>query len=325
MRTRRVIFCPKSEWWEAGLIPPKPLYSKPALSLADQIAKLEANGMVIDDHAIAEHCLQHISYYRLSAYWLPFEHPKGQAGPRFRTGTNLQTVLDLYEFDRKLRLLVLDAVERVEVAARGAWAYEMAMLGDGFSYLDQAIYADQNKFNQNCARLDKEVGRSKDTFIRHYKREYSGPARPPVWMSSELLSFGLLSQWYAALKEPSLRQKVADPFDLDEVIFVTFLHQLAIVRNICAHHGRLWNRTLDVSLKLPKKSPPNLAAALNRSAPKKIYNTLAMIQHCLDRAELGNTWRERLQTLVGAMPYGNPQMMGFPVDWADHKLWGGTK
>lgn len=307
------------------MIPPKPLYNKPALSLADQIAKLEANGMVIDDHAIAEHCLQHISYYRLSAYWLPFEHPKGQAGPRFRTGTNLQTVLDLYEFDRKLRLLVLDAVERVEVAARGAWAYEMAMLGDGFSYLDQAIYADQNKFNQNCARLDKEVDRSKDTFIRHYKREYSGPARPPVWMSSELLSFGLLSQWYAALKEPSLRQKVADPFDLDEVIFVTFLHQLAIVRNICAHHGRLWNRTLDVSLKLPKKSPPNLAAALNRSAPKKIYNALAMIQHCLDRAELGNTWRERLQTLVGAMPYGNPQMMGFPVDWADHKLWGGTK
>ncbi|WP_299071074.1 Abi family protein [Accumulibacter sp.] len=307
------------------MIPPKPLYNKPALSLADQIAKLEANGMVIDDHAIAEHCLQHISYYRLSAYWLPFEHPKGQAGPRFRTGTNLQTVLDLYEFDRKLRLLVLDAVERVEVAARGAWAYEMAMLGDGFSYLDQAIYADQNKFNQNCARLDKEVDRSKDTFIRHYKREYSGPARPPVWMSSELLSFGLLSQWYAALKEPSLRQKVADPFDLDEVIFVTFLHQLAIVRNICAHHGRLWNRTLDVSLKLPKKSPPNLAAALNRSAPKKIYNALAMIQHCLDRAELGNTWRERLQTLVGAMPYGDPQMMGFPVDWADHKLWGGTK
>ena len=261
MRTRRVIFCPKSEWGEVGLIPPKPLYNKPALSLADQIAKLEAIGMVIDDHAIAEHCLQHISYYRLSAYWLPFEHPKGQAGPRFRTGTNLQTVLDLYEFDRKLRLLVLDAVERVEVAARGGWAYEMAMLGDGFSYLDQAIYADQNKFNRNCARLDKEVARSKDTFIRHYKREYSGPARPPVWMSSELLSFGLLSQWYAALKEPSLRQKVADPFNLDEVIFVTFLHQLAIVRNICAHHGRLWNRTLDVSLKLPKKSPPNLAAA----------------------------------------------------------------
>lgn len=306
-------------------MPPKPLYNKPSLSLADQIAKLEANGMVINDHAIAEHCLQHISYYRLSAYWLPLEHPKGQAGPRFRTSTNFQTVLDLYEFDRKLRLLVLDAVERVEVAARGAWAYEMAKLGDGFSYLDQAIYADQNKFNRNCARLDKEVARSKDTFIRHYKREYSGPARPPVWMSSELLSFGLLSQWYAALKEPSLRQKVADPFDLDEVIFVTFLHQLAIVRNICAHHGRLWNRTLDVSLKLPKKSPPDLATALNRVAPKKIYNTLAMIQHCLGRAELGNTWRDRLQSLVGEMPFGDPQMMGFPNDWADHKLWGGTK
>jgi abortive infection bacteriophage resistance protein len=307
------------------MMPPKPLYGKPSLSLAQQIAKLEANGMVIADHAQAEHCLQHISYYRLSAYWLPFEHPKNQLGPRFRDGTDFQTVIDLYEFDRRLRLLVLDAVERVEVAARGAWAYEMAMLGDGFSYLDPAIYADPAKFARNCERLDKEVQRSKDTFIRHYKREYSGPPRPPVWMSSELLSFGLLSQWYAAIREPSLRQKVADPFDLDETVFVTFLHQLAIVRNICAHHGRLWNRSLDVSLKLPKKSPMELAAALNRAAPKKIYNTLTMIQHCLDRAELGNNWRERLKVLVGAMPYGDPSMMGFVPGWTDFKLWGGAK
>lgn len=305
------------------MIPPKPLYAKPALTVADQIAKLEANGMIINDHAVAEHCLQHISYYRLSAYWLPFEHPKNQPGPRFQDGTRFQTVLDLYEFDRKVRLLVLDAVERVEVAARGSWAYEMAMLGDGFSYLDQAYYANEAQFEQNCQRLDKEVRRSKDTFIRHYKREYSGPPRPPVWMSSELLSFGLLSQWYAAIKEPGLRQKVADPFDLDEVIFVTFLHQLAIVRNICAHHGRLWNRSLDVSLKLPKKSPPELAAALNRSSPKKIYNTLAMIQHCLDRAELGNNWRDRLKDLIAAIPHGNSTMMGFPADWTEFQLWGG--
>jgi len=308
------------------LILPKPLYNKPSLSLADQIAKLEANGMVIDDHAVAEHCLQHISYYRLSAYWLPFEHPKSQTGPRFRTGANFQTILDLYEFDRKFRLLVFDAVERVEVAARGAWAYEMAMLGDGFSYLDPAIYAKQAKFKQNRTDLCKEFRRSNDPFVRHYKQEYSSPNRlPPVWMSSELLSFGLLSRWYAALKEPSLRQRVADPFGLDEVIFVTFLHQLAIVRNICAHHGRLWNRSLDVSLKLPKKSPPGLAMDSNRGAPKKIYNTLAMIQHCLDRVELGNTWRDRLSALVGELPFGDPQMMGFPTDWADYKLWGGAK
>ena len=89
--------------------------------------------MTIGDHALAEHCLQHISYYRLSAYWLPFENPKGQAGPRFRPGTTFEDVMALYDFDRRLRLLVLDAIERIEVAVRGSWAYQLAMLGGAHS------------------------------------------------------------------------------------------------------------------------------------------------------------------------------------------------
>ena len=89
---------------------PKMPYTKPALTIAQQIAKLQGEGMAIVDPRLAQHCLQHISYYRLSAYWLFFEHPKGQAGPRFKPGTTFEEVVALYEFDRNLRLLVLDAV-----------------------------------------------------------------------------------------------------------------------------------------------------------------------------------------------------------------------
>ena len=303
----------------------KPPYAKPALPIADQINKLIGLGMTVGDRPLAEHCLQHISYYRLSAYWLPFENTKGNAGPRFKPGTTLESVLALYDFDRQLRLLVLDAIERIEVAVRGSWAYQMAMLGGAFGYVDAAHYADANKFNRNCQTLDREVSRSKDTFIRHYKAKYSGPMRPPVWMAAELLSFGLLSQWYAALKEPKVRQSIAAPFDIDERIFVTFVHQLAIVRNICAHHSRLWNRVLDVAFTLPKKHPVDLVTALNRQEPRHVYNTFAMLQFLLSKADPANDWGTRLIALMGTLPAGRAAEMGFPADWTDFKIWGGAK
>jgi abortive infection bacteriophage resistance protein len=301
----------------------KPPYNKPALSIADQINKLIGLGMTVADRPLTEHCLQHISYYRLSAYWLPFENPKRQAGQRFKSGTTFESVIALYDFDRKLRLLVLDAIERIEVAVRGSWAYQMAMRGGAFSYVDAAHYADTDKFKRNGGALDREVRRSKDTFIRHYKAKYAGPARPPVWMAAELLSFGSLSQWYAALKEPKVRQSIAAPFDIDERIFVTFVHQLAIVRNICAHHSRLWNRILDVAFKLPKKNPPDLAAALNRQDPTRVYNSFAMLQFLLSKADPSNDWGKRLSDLMATLPTGRSTEMGFPTDWKRLKIWGG--
>jgi abortive infection bacteriophage resistance protein len=296
-------------------------YSKPALSIADQIAQLECHGLVISNRAIAEHSLKHISYYRLSAYWLPFEHPKTQAGPRFKLGTTIEDVISLYEFDRKLRLLVLDAIERIEVAVRGSWAYELAMLGGSHGYVDLAHYENSTIFYNNYSKLAAEVGRSKDTFIVHYKDKYAGPAMPPVWMTSELLTFGQLSQWYAALKEPKVRNSIANTFGLDEVIFVSLVHQLAAIRNMCAHHNRLWNRSLNVQFTLPNKGSAELIEALNRQATKKIYNSLAMLQFLLSKADPANSWGQRLVALMDTLPTTREAAMGFPVDWRKLALW----
>ena len=141
-------------------------FTKPALSIADQLNKLIELGMAIADRSHAEHCLQHTSYYRLSAYWLSFENPKDQLGPRFRPGTTFENVMALYEFDRKLRLLVLDAIERIEVAVRGSWAYQMAMLGGSHEYLKADHYTDITQFIKNGSNLNREVDRSKDKFIK---------------------------------------------------------------------------------------------------------------------------------------------------------------
>ena len=118
---------------------------------------------------------------------------------------------------------------------------------------------------------------------------------------------------------------MADPFKLDESIFVPLVQHLATVRNSCAHHGRLWNKTFNVTLKLPKKQPVDLANALNREASQKVYNTLAMLQYLLGLAEPGHNWGQRLIAHIATLPSRSISEMGFPTDWRDYKLWGGTK
>ena len=300
-------------------------FAKPALTFAQQIAKLQGEGMVIADPTLAQHCLQHISYYRLSAYWLYFEHPKGQAGPRFQPGTTFEEVVALYEFDRALRLLVLDAVERIEVAVRGSWAYQLAMKNGPHGYLRAGLYSNKGKLNAKKGELTAQVNRSKDTFIIHYKTKYSGPKHPPVCMACELMSFGLLSSLYGLLKEPKDRNSIADPFGLDEVIFGPAVQNISTVRNICAHHGRLWNQRMKATLKLPKKNPPELANALNRAANDRLYNTLAFVKYLLDRCDPANTWGQRLIAHMATLAPGREADMGCPPDWQDYKLWGGQR
>jgi len=88
-------------------------YLKAALSFPDQLAQLQQRGLHVTDPDRALHWLRRVSYYRLSAYFLPFKN-----GESFRPGTEFNDVAGLYIFDRKLRLLVLDAIERIEVALR---------------------------------------------------------------------------------------------------------------------------------------------------------------------------------------------------------------
>lgn len=171
------------------------IFAKPATTFDQQIAHLQAEGMIVADRARAEHWLRHVSYYRLSAYWLPFENAKGNAGPRFKAGTDFESVVELYEFDRRLRLHLLNAIERIEVAVRGNWAYNLAHHGGPHAYLDAALYNERRLFHENLARLVREVGSSPETYIDHYRQRYDTPPMPPAWMVAEMMSLGQLSRW----------------------------------------------------------------------------------------------------------------------------------
>jgi len=116
--------------------------------------------------------------------------------------TDFETVTALYDFDRVLRRLVVRGTEHVEVALRGNWAYQLASLDHGHSYLDAGLYSERKQFHYKLAKLAKEVGESNETYIDHYRKTYRAPALPPVWMVAEMMSFGQLSRWYCRAASP---------------------------------------------------------------------------------------------------------------------------
>jgi len=248
-------------------------FSKHPITFDQQIDLLISRGMQIPDKDSARHYLSSLNYYRLGAYWLPFE--TNHATHTFKDGTSFDDVIDLYVFDRELRLLVLDAIERIEVSIRTTWAYYLAHTHGAHSFLDESIFRDSEKYSRCLEALEKEVRLSTEVFIKHYLNKYTNPPLPPVWSIVEVMSLGQLSKWYFNLKHRRDRQSIATIYDLDERVLTSFLHHLTIVRNLCAHHSRLWNRKIRFQLKIPRR-PNNLMSCMNQEQPKKLYNTLVM-------------------------------------------------
>jgi abortive infection bacteriophage resistance protein len=276
--------------------------------------------MVIGDVGRAEHVLKHISYYRLRAYWLYFETDPSNPNHQLRSGTTLEAVLGLYNFDRRLRLLLLDAIERIEVASRGSWAHHMAMKYGPHGYLDPSHYSNPQQHTKNIATLKKEVNRSDAAFIVHYRTAYGIPPEPPVWMVSEVMTFGLLSKFQELLKRRADRKAIGAAFGLGPTVYTKFLHHLSTVRNLCAHHSRVWNRRLTVTPTLPTQ-PPTLAQSIHQAAPRQIYNTLTMMAFVMDTVAPQSRWKHRLVALLGENPVRDIAAMGFPVDWLQRPVW----
>ncbi|MFP4295093.1 MAG: Abi family protein [Halothiobacillaceae bacterium] len=292
-------------------------FRKPARTFEEQLSLLRERGLTVRDPDRALHYLRHLNYYRLTAYWLPFRE---QRSPRhFHDGTDFEDVLSLYVFDREFRLLVLDAIERIEVSFRTAWAYYMAHRYGPHSYLDAGLATRATWHARNLASLEKEISRSDEVFIEHYRQTYRYPETPPVWAVCEVMSLGLLSRWINQLPPADLG-RIATIYGLDQGIMRSFLQHLTYVRNVCAHHSRLWNRQLTITMKLPNRKPAAVAEVVNRATPRKIYNTLAMLAYLLDIISPGHQWRRRIGKLLTRHDVDTRQL-GFPADWSARPFW----
>lgn len=301
-------------------------FTKPALSVAQQIDQLVERGLVIADRAAANRYLSVISYYRLSAYTLPFQI--GNPDHRFRPGADFNAVLELYVFDRELRLLLLDAIERIEVALRASMTNVLAMSHGPHGYLDPSIFDTRYDHPWLLEQLRRKCdGESNETFIAHYRRKYSRPEFPPVWMAMEILTFKEVSVLFSRLRDRKDKQAISHPWGLDNTVLRSWFRSISDLRNICAHHSRTWNREFGSRPLVPKKTParwPDLTRPLAdpRIDPtRRLYYQIVVIEYLLQRANPESSWHHRLRSLLDRHPNVSRAHMGMSQDWWKDTFW----
>lgn len=223
-------------------------YRKSALDYAAQVKRLRDKGLVIEHPESAEPFLERVSYYRLSAYVLPFEIRRGEIA----RGTRFEDVRLLYELDGALANALLGAIGEWEIAFRSRFTYVLSHAFGPFCHLDPVRFRRGFDHSGWVRRLDEEVGRSRETFVDHYRTTYEGYPRLPLWMATELMSFGSLSRAFAHL-EPTSQKRVAKGVGVHELVLKSWLHTMVYLRNLCAHHARLWNREMAIRPLIPSK------------------------------------------------------------------------
>lgn len=169
--------------------------------------------------------------------------------------------------------------------------------------------------------IDKELSRSNEVFIRHSNDKYTVPKRPPAWMTMEITSLGLLSKIYENLKLGPEKKTIAKNFNLGHpFVLESWIHSLSVIRNICAHHGRLWNREIPAKMKLPKVTKGDWI--INTSFPQgKMYLALTAVLYLLNTIIPGNHFKLKFDKLISDYPEIPLKQMGFPNGWEKEKIW----
>lgn len=312
----------------------KQVYHKAPLSFDAQISLLESRELIIDDKPKAISYLQEISYYRLSAYFLPYQQIKD----KFNSGTTFEQIIQTYSFDRDLRLLVFDCIERIEIAIRTQLIYSMALHYNDSHWQDNQGHFVLPYYNKIGNKIDPysrlqtiiskaKTARTPEEYIKHYTNNYSSPANPPSWMCLELLTIGELSHIYHGLDNRADKKRIADFFAVHPTVFTSWLHSLTYVRNICAHHARLWNRDLAIEPEILLKPQGNWISNQFENN-KRMFYFICVLRYLLLRANPDNNLKSKLEILFNKYPAIPIQFMGIPsdgkgnmLDWKNEKLW----
>lgn len=296
-------------------------YEKQPQCVDNQIKLLRKRGLEIHDEDFARNFLSRVSYYRLSSYFIPFETPfdstenKLERCHNFIEGSSFEDIYQLYIFDKNLRLHLLEAIEKIEVAIRTLWSNALSISeNNSHVYIDPKAFHCPWRHQTQLAQVAKQLNESKELFVTHYKNKYQEPFLPPIWAMTEVLSFTDLSKWVNNTKSIDVKTSLARKlgfFTPDVLNGVT--QTIAYIRNICAHHARLWNRKM--VKKLPNiKSLNEYLVLSDKEVSNKLYNYLVVINFILKAIDEKDCWQLKTTKLVSKLTSEQLKQMGFPED-----------
>lgn len=293
--------------------------AKPPKTINEQIEILLERGMEITDISSAKHFLANISYYRLKGYW--WEMQIDTVDHEFKEDANFTDVIDLYNFDRHFRLIVFDAIERIEIALRTKLIYHLSLKHGAYWHQDLSLFNDYHEGTLN--KIYNDIQDSKETFIlEHYKNHKDED--PEAWKALEVVTLNTLSKIYHNLNnQDPVKSIIATEFGIYiHSDLSSWLRTITLIRNIIAHHSRLWNRVLINSYTWPKSTKyPLLTYEPTRDQRLKVFPILSAILYLNDRVTPGHSIKLKLIDLFKQFPKVQLYKMGFPNNWEQQPIW----
>jgi abortive infection bacteriophage resistance protein len=297
-------------------------YNKPPLSFEEQAQLLLDRGLIVSDKEKVVRRLSVVNYYRLSAYWYPFNRINPVSGDEyFVSGTTFEMIWRRYTFDRRLRLLVMDAIEHLEVGILRTRMVEQFTLQHGsFGYCNSVNFDPKLNHARLMHEVDSDVKRSREEFVQRFRGKYTSEPHLPLWMTAEVMTFGQLFTFFRYLHRAE-KKRLAQAFDLYPPVLESWLHTLLFTRNACAHHARLWNRAIPIRPMLP-----NIRHQSEWHEPVKIDNTrvfaiLTILKYLLSYITPQTDWGGNLINLLDEYNEIPIKQMGFPQNWQEIPFW----
>jgi abortive infection bacteriophage resistance protein len=294
---------------------------KPPFTIQDQITLLQGRNMSFRQLAVAPHFLSNISYYRLKGYW--WEMQDNKVNHHFQNGSFFEDVIDLYNFDRHFRLIVFNAIERIEIALRTKLIYHLSLKYGCDWYLNPSLFEEQKRFGLFVSKVYQDMSNSSEEFIiKHFQNHPT--EHPESWKSLEVLTLGTLSKLYKNLKH-QLPEKniIAKEFGLyNQKYLESWLLTITLIRNIIAHHSRLWNRVIINKYDWPPNTPnPILSYIPDNKQRRKVFPILSAILYMNNEISPGNNIKQELFQLFSSFPNTPLNRMGFPHNWKTEPIW----
>lgn len=295
-------------------------YDKQPIALPQQLRLLEQRGLIIQNEEIALSQLQSISYFRLANYWHSMEVPNSDKH-QFLPDSNFDNVIELYQFDKKLRTLVFTSIQDIEIALRTRIIQCFSLKYGAFWFMDARLFKNEKIFATCLENIQKEVNRSNEDFLKEHFKKYDEPSLPPVWKTIEVISFGTLSKLYCNFNDTGVKKQVAKSFGLPQYLYLeSWMKCASVLRNYCAHHARLWNRRFPIMPQLPKKLPLKWIDT-SHIRPIKLYAQLCYLAYLEQSINPNSQFKGRITALLSDNPQATSKSMGFPANWREEPLW----
>lgn len=282
---------------------------KPFKTVEEQIALLTDRGLIVDDIEAAKNIFLTFNYYRISAYTLTLRN-----NDIFYQDVHLNDVMQIYNFDMELRASLLYILEYIEISIRTHIGYYHAKSYGPLGYLNSNSFSDLErflKFKSDYETTTVEYG-SKEAFVKHYKDVYEGQF--PIWALVELLSFGSLSRLFKNLKTETQDEICKAHYGrIGKDYIENWLQGFTILRNICAHRGRLYNREIPFGLKLQSRDKKLFYRneLLANKAPKQLFSYIFVSKKLIIEPVAWKTFADRFLLLINKYPFVKISNYGF--------------